>query len=213
MYLPSSFQVTDAQSVAAFLREHPFATLISSTPDGPFASHLPLEFSNEEGERAGKGVLLGHVARANAHWRHFDGSAPSLAIFHGPHAYISPAWYESDSLPPTWNYAVVHAYGHPKVLEDPVRVREVLDVLVERFESERSERWLNTLDPEFVDKLQAGIVAFEFPIDEIEAKFKLGQNRSPADQAASLEGLASESGSAPGSLASFWRAILEAQKQ
>lgn len=213
MYVPSAFQVMDSRVLNGFMRDHPFATLVSSTPDGPLATHLPLELVSEHEERGGHGLLLGHVARANPHWRHFDGASASLAIFHGPHAYISPAWYVSDSLPPTWNYAAVHAHGHPRVTEDPTRVRQVLDALVERFESERSERWINSLDPGFMDKLQAGIVAFEFPIEGIEGKFKLGQNRSPADQTASLEGLTTESGAAPGSLATFWRAFLEGESR
>ena len=211
MYTPSAFQVMDAGTLNRFMRDHPFATLVSSTPQGPVAPHLPLEIAREEEEGGRHGLLVGHVAKANSPWRDFGGNSPSLAIFHGPHAYISPAWYVSDSLPPTWNYATVHAYGRPRVIEDPTRVRGVLDTLVERFEGERSDRWTNALAPAFMEKLQAGIVAFEFSIEDIEGKFKLGQNRLPADQAASLAGLSKESGRSPDSLAAFWSACLEGE--
>ena len=211
MYRPASFQVTDAGTLNRFIRDHPFATLISSTADGPFITHLPLELLEQQGENTQSGHLVGHVARANPHWQHFDPKTPSVAIFHGPHAYISPSWYVSDSLPPTWNYAVVHARGHPRVIEDAAHVRQTLETLVKRHEQEQSQPWAKRLDPALMKKLQAGIVAFEFRIDEIHGKFKLGQNRTPADQAASLAGLSKATGRDSGALASFVRSFLDTE--
>lgn len=204
MYIPPWFKENDMGHLTSLIRDYPFATLVSVTPEGPLATHLPLELASSESEEHPHGVLLGHVARANPHWHHF--TSESLAIFHGPHGYISPSWYISKSLVPTWNYAAVHAYGLPRILEEPNQVRRVLDILVERYERERPDPWINSLDPEFMEKLQSGIVAFEFPIDRIEGKFKLGQNRNLDDQKSSLEGLSDESGEGTGSLAAFSRA-------
>lgn len=207
MYIPPWFEEKDSRILTRFIRDHPFATLVSVTPNGPLATHLPLELMSIEESGDPHPILLGHVARANPHWRHFASDA--LAIFHGPHAYISPSWYVSDRLVPTWNYAAVHVYGRPRVLEDPIRVRQVLDTLVERFESSRPNRWVNSLELEFMNKLQSSIVAFEFPIDRMEGKVKLGQNHQQADQEASLAALSAESGESPDSLAAFSRSYFE----
>ena len=207
MYIPDAFAETESNVLRAFMREHPFATLVTSNSTGPTATHLPLHWVGEEGEAPER--LLGHVARGNPHWRHFERGEACLAIFHGPHAYISPSWYASDSLVPTWNYAAVHVTGHPRLLEGPGEVRAVLDRLVERFESSRPEPWVNRLETDFMSRLQAAIVAFEIPIDRIEGKFKLGQNRSMEDQQASLAGLTAEDGDSPESLVALTRARLE----
>jgi len=207
MYTPDPFAVSDAETLHDFMCEHPFATLVTSTREGPQVTHLPLEWV--AGTDGAPEHLLGHVARANPHWRHFESSPPSVAIFHGPHDYISPSWYASDSLVPTWNYAVVHATGRPRVLDDPVETRAALDHLVERFEHAQPSPWVNRLEPDLLAKLQDAIVAFTLPIDRLEGKFKLGQNRSPEDQRASLAGLTAATGKAPQSLAALTRARLE----
>ena len=111
MYIPKAFQVSDSRVLAEFIASNSFATLISSVQGSLFATHLPLILDQS---RSSQGVLLGHVARANRHWQAFDGQQEALAIFHGPHAYISPSWYASSSpAVPTWNYAVAHVYGVP----------------------------------------------------------------------------------------------------
>ena len=207
MYTPEAFSMHDAATLRDFMREYPFATLVTATPEGPQVSHLPLEWS--AGADGAPDRLLGHFARGNPHWRHFDASPPSLAIFHGPHDYISPTWYESDSLVPTWNYAAVHATGQPKLIDDPAETRAVLDQLVDRFERDQPNPWVNRLEPTFLTRLQEAIVAFSLPIERLEGKFKLGQNRTEEDQQASLAGLTEASGDAPGSLAAFTRDALE----
>ena len=207
MYTPEPFAVNDAAILRDFMRAYPFATLVTATPEGPQVSHLPLEWS--AGSKGEPDRLLGHFARANPHWRHLEASPPSVAIFHGPHDYISPTWYASDALVPTWNYATVHATGRPCRIDDPEETRAVLDQLVERFEGDQPAPWVNNLDPAFMAKLQAAIVAFALPIERLEGKFKLGQNRSPEDQRASLAGLTTATGQAAGSLAAFTRDALE----
>ena len=190
MYLPSHFKEQDESVLYAFMRAHPFATLVTSSSEGPIASHLPVYLDEQKEAKACR--LLGHVARANSHWKHFASCEKSLMIFHGPHGYISPAWYRSDQLVPTWNYAAVHVTGRPHVLEDPSDVRTVLNCLVDQFESSRPKPWQNNLGSDVMKGLINAIVAFEFQIEEIQGKFKLGQNRAPADQLASLEGLEHE---------------------
>ncbi|MEE3327221.1 MAG: FMN-binding negative transcriptional regulator [Myxococcota bacterium] len=190
MYTPTHFAEEDTELLYSFMQNHPFATLVTNQSDGPLATHLPVEV--EKSRDGNQGRILGHLARANPHWELFDSPDHSLLIFHGPHNYISPAWYESKNMVPTWNYAAVHAYGRIHLIDEPDEVRGVLDALVDRFESQRATPWVNELDDEFMNQLQAAIVAFEFKIEKLEGKFKLGQNRRLVDQKSALLGLESE---------------------
>jgi len=210
MYIPDAFSDRDPNVLRDFIRDHPFATLVSATPSGPLATHLPLDWA--DGGPAAPGRLLGHVARANPQWRAFDPGETCLAVFHGPHGYISPSWYVSDSLVPTWNYAAVHITGTPRILTASDEARSVLDRLVARFEGPRATPWVNTLEAELMEQLLEAIVVFEMPIARIEGKFKLGQNRSLPDQRASLAGLAAEDGDGPGTLAALTRAHLRTRE-
>lgn len=175
MFLPEAFEVRDDSTLREFLDDYGFATLVSYENGRPFATHVPLLFE--------AGSLQGHVSRANPHWRLFDGRRTSLAIFQGPHAYVSPSWYATLPAVPTWNYAAVHVYGVPRVIDDPRRVDEILDRTVGFYESRRDDPWTPSRLPEqFRVKMRAGIVAFEMPVSKIEGKFKLGQNRSREDR-------------------------------
>jgi transcriptional regulator len=182
MFIPPAFRVGDRETLYQFIERYGFATLVSTRDGVPFASHVPLLL-----DRAGP-TLLGHLARANPHWEAFADGAESLAIFHGPHAYVSPSWYATAPAVPTWNYAVVHAYGTPRLLT-PDRTREVVDSAVRKYEESRPAPWPNALPDEFRARLLAAIVGFEMPISRMEGKFKLGQNRPAADQAGMLDGL------------------------
>jgi transcriptional regulator len=179
VYIPPSFRVDDVAVLYEFVEEYSFAALVSVRGGVPFATHLPMLLDREHG------VILGHLARANPHWEAFGGGAESAAIFHGPHAYISPAWYAAAPAVPTWNYAAVHVYGTPRLLTED-RTWEVVDQTVKKFETTRAAPWQNELPEDFRKKMLRGIVAFEMPIARIEGKFKLGQNRSEADQAGML---------------------------
>jgi len=178
MYIPPAFRVEDAGKLMAFLQRHSFATLITCDGTVPFASHLPVLYRAEAG---GHGTLLSHLARANPQWRHFASGGEVLAIFHGPHSYISPSWYQTEVAVPTWNYATVHAYGVPKIISERERVVSLLRDLVTVHESSFEKPWPGELPDEYRDKMMQAIVAFEIPISRIEGKFKLGQNRSAAD--------------------------------
>ena len=178
MYIPPAFRVENADKLAAFMQRHSFATLITHDGTAPFASHLPVLLRPGEGP---KGTLVSHMARANPQWQHFTSGAEVLVIFQGPHSYISPSWYETKPAVPTWNYAVVHAYGRPKIIDDHERIVSLLEETISRYESGQEPPWSGDLPLEFRDKLVQAIVAFEIPLSRIEGKFKLGQNRSAAD--------------------------------
>jgi transcriptional regulator len=188
MYLPQAFARTDVRELHAFLDRYPFGTLIvPGTP--PEVSHIPFVVDRARG--GARGALVGHVARANPIWRAFDGQRSVLTVFHGPHGYVSPAWYTSRDEVPTWNYAVVHVHGSPRLLETPVDVRTALDGLVAANEQGRADRWsIEELSPQKYSELSQAIVAFEIPIDRLEGKFKLSQNRKPEDRDGAIRGLA-----------------------
>lgn len=172
MYVPRDFAETDRETLRGVIRDNPFGLLIGSVAGAPFATHLPFLL---DGDR-----LLGHFARGNPHARAVDGSMRMLAVFSGPHAYVSPRWYEAAEAVPTWNYVAVHVYGTPEVVEDTTAVRTLLDRLVETYEC---GAWtLEQRDPGFLDRMIRGIVAFELPIERIEGKFKLSQNRPRSDR-------------------------------
>lgn len=203
MYIQESFRVVDETLVLSCIERYDFATLITSTPTaGLLVTHLPL-LLERSGERA---VLLGHIARANEHWQHFDGFTKSLAIFRGPHGYVSPTWYQNKPAVPTWNYAVVHAHGYPRAMDDPHRTAAILEKLVGRYESHRPHPWeLRGLPPDYYGDMIRQIVSFEMPIDQIEAKFKLGQNRSKTDREGTVSGLLQEGTPDSAALAAFMR--------
>ena len=178
MYIPPAFRVEDASKLAAFIQHHSFATLVTHDGHAPFASHLPMLLHPEAGAH---GTLVAHMARANPQWQHFDAVSEVLAIFHGPHSYISPSWYRTDRAVPTWNYAMVHAYGVPRLITDPVLVNSLLQETVSAYEAGFRQPWPETISADYQNQLIKGIVAFDIRITRLEGKFKLGQNRSPAD--------------------------------
>ncbi len=179
MYIPPAFCVENPEKLADLMRDHSFATVITHDGRDSFASHLPVLFDPDRGPH---GTLMGHMARGNPQWGHFSQETEVLVIFHGPHAYISPSMYETAPAVPTWNYAVVHAYGVPGIIEDRDRLADLLDQTVTAYESGRPKPWTGAMPPEFRDKLMLGIVGFEIQITRIDGKFKLGQNRPIADQ-------------------------------
>ena len=159
---------------------------------------------------AGRAVLIGHVARANSQWQQFDGKAEALAIFHGPHAYVSPTWYATSPAVPTWNYAAVHVYGKPRAREEGEFTSTALRDLVGKHEGSRANPWrAEDLAGDFFDRLAKAIVAFEMPIDRIDGQYKLGQNRSQDDRVGMLQGLDAETSADAAALAAFVRETLK----
>lgn len=171
MYIPSSFQMSEASELHEFMRRHSFATLITQGSGGMQASHLPLILDAEVGPH---GRLIGHMARANPQWKDFEGE--SLVIFSGPHAYISPTWYESPGTVPTWNYVAVHAYGTLRLVEDRDGLHDILTRTVSEYEQGMPRPWsYDVSDPE-IDKMRRAIVGFHIEIARLEGKSKLNQN-------------------------------------
>jgi transcriptional regulator len=181
LYTPRHFASRDEQHARQIIQDHPFATLITAV-DGadPQVTHLPMLLED--------GLLLGHLARPNPQWKLFA-SGRTVAVFHGPHQYISPRWYEQPDLNvPTWNYAVVHVHGRPELL-DALESRRFIERLTAHYEQ---GQWSATAEK--IDKLLPGIVAFRMPLERVEAKFKMNQNRTAADRKlviARLQGSAS----------------------
>ncbi len=209
MYVPPSFAVSNEKTLELFIERYDFATLTISSSAGLVASHLPIMLRRS----AEKPVLIGHVARANNQWRQFDGHAEALAIFHGPHAYVSPTWYATSPAVPTWNYAAVHVYGKPRAREERDFTAVALRDLVARHESSRAKPWrIEDLAGDLYEKLAKAIVAFEMPIDRIEGKFKLGQNRSQDDRLGVLQGLDAEKSRNADALAAFIRETLKSDR-
>lgn len=176
MYIPPAFQEQDLAKLRAFVREHAFAMMVSQLDGLPFATHVPLMLET----RGETDVLVGHVAKANAHWQAFDGETESMAVFTGPHAYVSPRWMAAPAVP-TWNYAAVHVYGSPYLVEDADAQRDALARLTDAYEQ---GQWsLADLDDGYIEKMLKGLVVFEMPIDLWRGKFKMSQNK-PGDRAA-----------------------------
>jgi transcriptional regulator len=209
MYAPPLFDLADAAAIRGIIRAHPFATLVSTGEDGtPYVSHIPL-IHIEDG--SANGHLLGHVARPNPHWKLFD-KAPTIAIFGGANAYISPSWYKSPDMVPTWNYQAVHVHGAPVVVADDNAALDVVVKLSAFFEASLSKPWtIDKMTPGKALGMMKGIVAFTMPVARFEAKSKIGQNRTPADQRGAAEALLGLSGAGNTTIGELMRNAAEAR--
>ncbi|MET3504901.1 FMN-binding negative transcriptional regulator [Halalkalibacter oceani] len=174
MYIPSHFTISDEAVIVKMIREHSFATLFSQHNGMPFATHLPL-LLNQENSR-----LYGHFARPNPQWRDIEGQTV-LAVFHGPHCYISPSWYETNKAVPTWNYVTVHVYGEVELVEEEDELADSLQRMVSTFEAPDSSYRLQDVDPSFLANMNKGVQGFTIKINKLEGKAKLSQNH-PIDR-------------------------------
>ena len=189
VYQPRAFVPREERAALRVIDEYPFAMLISAGDDEPQISHLPLLY---HADQTPHGMLVGHMARANPHWQRF-GRGATLAVFQGPHAYVSPSWYgEPATAVPTWNYAVVHVRGRAELVEAGAATLATVQELVARFESNRANPWQLQLQGARLDAMLGAIVAFRIVIERIDAKFKLSQNRIPDDRARVIAALTSE---------------------
>jgi transcriptional regulator len=171
VYTPPYNRLEDRAEILAFMRANDFPILVTGTGGAVHASHLPVVV-HDRGERI---VLDMHMAKSNPQWQEFF-EDEVLVIFSGPHAYVSPRWYEEQERVPTWNYAAVHAYGIPKLFDDPKTKYENQRRLVAQLDPE----WLpkfDALSPGYIEKMIAGIVNFEIDVTRIDARWKLSQNR------------------------------------
>jgi transcriptional regulator len=177
VYIPEHFRVRHHADAIAFMRANPFAILISSTADGPFATHVPLVIREAENSL----ILRGHVAKANPHWQHLEREPRCLTIFHGAHAYISPTNYVTHENVPTWNYGAMHAYGNARTFSAPDELLGILHELIPMFEPSYGEQWASLSDS-YRERMLGHIVGFEITVTSLEAKFKLSQNRTREEQ-------------------------------
>lgn len=185
MYDVGAFREQRIEVLHALIKAHPLATLVTHTANGLEANHIPMLIDPEPTPR---GTLRGHVARASPLWRETDASKEVLAIFHGPQGYITPSWYPSKEqhgkVVPTWNYAVVHAYGPLKIYDDAEWLRDVVTRLTGSQESKRDVPWHVTDAPAgYVDAMLKAIVGIEIPLTRLQGKWKMSQNRLPEDKA------------------------------
>ena len=177
MYIPAAFVEPDLTKLHDFIEQNSFGLLVSQVDGLPFASHLPLLLERTTGPH---GTLVGHMARANPQWRDAGGQT-ALAIFSGPHAYISPTWYEAEQVVPTWNCTAVHVYGRVKIIEDEDALREIVQGAVRVYERAMPRPWSFDPSSTFVERLLAQIVGFRIEVEKIEGKWKLNQNH-PAER-------------------------------
>lgn len=170
MYTAPYFKNDNTAEVKDFIRKNSFAILVNKTQDKLWASHIPLLLSDDST------TLHGHVAKANPQWKNFTDAEEVLAIFTGPHAYISPSWYDHENVP-TWNYIAAHVYGTINLIEGD-SLYQFLKKLVDHYESNSaSPVSLEKMSPDFVRNSMKGLVGFEITITNIEAANKLSQNR------------------------------------
>jgi transcriptional regulator len=175
---PEAFKEDDVGAPHALMEAHGFATLTSPDADDPPITHLPLLLDRQRGEL---GTLIGYVARGNPHWQRLREQPNALAVFHGPHAYVSPAVHAHHPSVPTWNYPVVHAHGSATLIEDPALVESTMRRMVEQYESGRADRWHMRLPREYLGKMLGGVTGFELRITRLDGKFKLSQNGPSGD--------------------------------
>lgn len=192
MYTPSNFAINDLHDLQQQILDTRLAVLVTHGEQGLQASHLPLLLRPDQGPN---GTLYGHFARANPQWKALQDGAQALVIFAGADAYVSPGFYPSKAdhgkVVPTWNYVAVHAYGTVEVFTDADRLRNLVSALTDRHEAGRNNPWKVADAPaDYIDGMLKAIVGFALPIERLEGKRKLSQNRSPADIAGVREGLA-----------------------
>jgi transcriptional regulator len=196
MYLPKIFEETRTEVLHDLIRTHPFGTLVTLNKNGLEANHIPFEIDTSAEPF---GILQGHVARANSVWTDQDRKSEALAIFQGPHTYVSPSWYatkmETGKVVPTWNYVVVHAHGELRAIEDREWLRNLVDRLTTTHEAGRREPWkVSDAPPHYVDELLSGIVGIELTITRLVGKWKVSQNRPKRDRASVIRKLTKEGG-------------------
>jgi transcriptional regulator len=193
MYVPKHHEESDISVLHALIRSQPLGTWVTLGDGELLANHIPFLVDNTRGKH---GTLIGHVARANAVWQTFSKTVNSVVAFQGPQTYITPSWYPSKhahgKAVPTWNYAVVHAYGMPRTIEDRDWLLQHVNQLTNVHEADQAVPWKVADAPqEFTDKMLQAIVGIEIPIERLVGKWKVSQNRSQPDRLGVVAGLSS----------------------
>lgn len=190
MYIPASFRENRLDVMHDFMRAHPFGLLVSSGAGGLQATPLPFLLEAD----GGNGMLRAHLARANPHWQALASVDECLVVFQGEQGYVTPSWYASKAatgkVVPTWNYAVVHAWGRPAVVEDAAWLRRQIEALTRGQEGRRTQAWaVDDAPADYLAAQMQAIVGIEIPIARIEGKWKMSQNRDAADRRGVIAGL------------------------
>lgn len=207
MYIPEPFKETNSERISALIEGNSFGMLVTA-PDGvPFVSHLPFIFDHAAGS---KGKLFCHMARANPQWQHLSTCSEVLAVFQGPHAYVSPSWYASPGVP-TWNYAVVHLRGKPRIIGSESELEALVERQTHVYESHMPSPWKPNLSGERRTKLLSMIVGLEIEITDIQGKFKLSQNRSLEDQQRVVEELGQSNNQTEAAVAKLMSGVIHAE--
>ncbi len=203
LYIPKPQLVEDRKFLHDFMDEFPFADLVTSS-SGIRITHIPVILDRSVGRY---GSIFGHVSRQNPQWKTFGDDHNAVIVFHGPHSYISPTWYANKQAVPTWNFAVVHASGKPKPIDDDHAKHDLLAKLIDKFEYNKSEYDFAKLPDSYTNSMIPNIVWFQMEVELIEGKFKLGHDRSEADRQGILKGLetAKKEASIHDLTASFYR--------
>ena len=188
MYLPKHFEITDLATLHGVARQHPLATWATVVDGLPVVNHVPFLLDETQGEH---GTLIGHVARANPLWKT---PAPSVLVFQGEGAYVSPSWYpgkhEHGKVVPTWNYAVVHAHGTPQVVEDRDGLLAIVSLLTDVHEATQARPWkVGDAPPDYIEQMLRAIVGIRIPVTRWVGKFKLSQNHAAPSRLGVIAGL------------------------
>jgi transcriptional regulator len=191
LYLPSYFKESRIDVLHALMRERPLATLVTSIDSGLVANHIPVETRTEP---APHGLIRGHIARANPLWKEYRPGSEAMAIFQGPQVYISPSFYpskrETGEVVPTWDYAVVHAHGTLRFVQDTEWLKSLVVGLTNAHEAPRQAPWkVDDAPPPYIEKMLSLIVGFEFSIVSLTGKWKLSQNHPAANRQGVVQGL------------------------
>lgn len=198
MYVPEAFAMEARETALGVIEANPFGLLVTAAGGVPFATHLPFLLDREGG-------LLGHLARANPQWQSLE-AGEALAVFSGPHAYVSPAWYEAENVVPTWNYVAVHVYGRCRLVEG-----EELAVLLSRSVEHFDRQGWRLSGDEIVSRLAKGVVGFRMEMARVEGKWKLSQNQPRERQERVVRALEAEEGEGARGVVEYMRRLLGAE--
>ncbi len=186
MFIPEKFSEHDGERIRTLMRDNSFALLVSSMDGKPFVGHLPFLIRESDGRID---QIIGHMANGNPQIESVREGQDLLAVFQGPHGYVSPSWYEGPGVP-TWNYATVHLYGAGEIITSSDEVHAMLENLTDHHETANGTQWtMESVSDGFVERMMTGITAFRLDVHDVQAKFKLSQNKSPRDQQHVIEQL------------------------
>mgnify|MGYP001468933556 CR=1 FL=1 len=194
MYIPASFNESRLEKLHELIVSAPLGLLVTHGSNGLEASPIPFLLYPDEGEN---GVLRAHLAKANPHWKSLIGQAECLIVFQGPEGYVTPSWYpskaETRKVVPTWNYATVHVWGSPQVIDDVAWLRRQVDDLTSFQERPRPQPWsISDAPADYIANQMKAIIGIEIPISRIEGKWKMSQNKDKADREGVINGMRSD---------------------